>query len=340
MTIPTPSYITNINEAIGYDFVSESFEQGFYKDQLQKGRSLISKKEHFLVPRDFVFGEWIQQQGAEIYFQPPGEEAELGLLRYEDYLVIVKVDNRIITVRYQGSPVSYQVALAKFTTGLERAGCLVEWVYDPHGNSIIMPLSSKPLINSAYPWISEGVENYFKRYIEDDANILVLLGPPGTGKTSFIRSLLTYSQKKAKISYSEEVMANDYFFANFMSSDALFLVQEDADTFLKPRAEGNTMMHKFLNVGDGLISTKGKKLIFSTNLRNVSDIDSALVRPGRCFDVLKFHPLTRVEAEAVKAEMGSTTELPPGEKLTLAEVVNGLGSPNVKISSVGFFNRG
>jgi ATP-dependent 26S proteasome regulatory subunit len=48
------------------------------------------------------------------------------------------------------------------------------------------------------------------------------------------------------------------------------------------------MMHRFLNVGDGLVTTKGKKLIFSTNLPSIRDVDSALVRPGRCFDILNF----------------------------------------------------
>jgi ATP-dependent 26S proteasome regulatory subunit len=59
------------------------------------------------------------------------------------------------------------------------------------------------------------------------------------------------------------------------------------------------MMHRFLNVGDGLVTTKGKKMIFSTNLPSIRDIDSALVRPGRCFDIVTFAPLEVSEAQAL-----------------------------------------
>jgi ATP-dependent 26S proteasome regulatory subunit len=95
---------------------------------------------------------------------------------------------------------------------------------------------------------------------------------------------------------------------------------EDADAFLAARKDGNTLMHRFLNMSDGLISAKNKKLVFSTNLPNISDIDEALLRPGRCFDILQFRPLTRAEAQAALDEVGSNAELPDGNQFTLAEL--------------------
>ena len=56
-------------------------------------------------------------------------------------------------------------------------------------------------------------------------------------------------------------------------------------------------MHKFLNVGDGLVSLRGKKLIFSTNLDSIKDVDIALTRQGRCFDILTFDKLNETEAQ-------------------------------------------
>ncbi len=50
---------------------------------------------------------------------------------------------------------------------------------------------------------------------------------------------------------------------------------------MKPRAGGNQRLHRFLNIADGIASAHGKKIIFSTNLPNIHDIDEALVRPGR-----------------------------------------------------------
>jgi ATP-dependent 26S proteasome regulatory subunit len=76
--------------------------------------------------------------------------------------------------------------------------------------------------------------------------------------------------------------------------------------FLKSRQDGNTMMHKFLNVGDGLVTTRNKKLIFSTNLPSIRDIDPALVRPGRCYDIISFRELSQNEAEKLAKKAGVT----------------------------------
>jgi ATP-dependent 26S proteasome regulatory subunit len=85
------------------------------------------------------------------------------------------------------------------------------------------------------------------------------------------------------------------------------------------------MMHRFLNVGDGLVTTKGKKMVFSTNLPSVRDIDSALIRPGRCFDIVEFKPLSLFDAEKLADKLGAT--LPKrnaGEvvEYSIAEVFN------------------
>jgi hypothetical protein len=56
------------------------------------------------------------------------------------------------------------------------------------------------------------------------------------------------------------------------------------------------MMAKFLNVSDGMIKLPGKKTIFTTNLDNIRNVDSALICSGRCFDVLTFRAFTYNEA--------------------------------------------
>ena len=54
----------------------------------------------------------------------------------------------------------------------------------------------------------------------------------------------------------------------------------------------------------------GKKLIFSTNLEDPADVDPALLRPGRCFDVLRFALLDAAQAGALAQAAGIT---PPSE---------------------------
>jgi len=42
----------------------------------------------------------------------------------------------------------------------------------------------------------------------------------------------------------------------------------------------NVDLHRFLAIADGVVRAQGRKIIFTTNLPSVGDIDDALVRPG------------------------------------------------------------
>ena len=122
-----------------------------------------------------------------------------------------------------------------------------------------------------------------------------------------------------------QILEKDGFFARFIEDDAEVMVLEDSDAFLKSRTDGNTMMHRFLNVGDGLVTTKGKKMIFSTNLPSIRDIDSALVRPGRCFDIVEFKPLSLHHANILADKLGGKLpERKSGEVIeySIAELFN------------------
>ncbi len=80
---------------------------------------------------------------------------------------------------------------------------------------------------------------------------------------------------------------------------------EDADHVMKPRADGNDHLHRFLTIADGVVRSQGRKIIFSTNLPNVGDLDEALVRPGRCFARLFVRRLTAAEAQALAMQIAA-----------------------------------
>jgi len=214
----------------------------------------------------------------------------------------------------------------------------IEWIYSSDGNSVNVPLNRDRLpCNEMYPFLKgEELGSYYERFMESSANILLLIGPPGTGKTTFIRGMLSHTESSAMVTYDANILEKDYLFARFIEDDVSVMVLEDSDAFLKSRADGNTMMHRFLNVGDGLVTTRGKKMVFSTNLPSIRDIDSALIRPGRCFDIVTFAPLTQEEAELLANKLGVKLE-GTRDKWSIAEVFNKQDiAPTTPKRTVGF----
>lgn len=273
----------------------------------------------WLTDASFDLAEWAKETFNKYMFF--GANSVTGY-ECEGTVIKTKYGRGKIEVEITGEAEDAGIWYGYFDAQFRKAENLIQWIYNTRGDEISVPLNYRPAVRAAYPWIDPSYEHltdYIDEYIDSEASVLILIGPPGTGKTTFIKNLIHRSKANAKVAYDPKVMMEDGFFAGFIGDETRFLVMEDADEFLQSRTEGNTMMHKFLNVSDGLISAADKKLVFSTNLPNVGDIDEALMRVGRCFDVLQFRPLTRAEALGVHREVGVMRELPDGTAFTLAE---------------------
>jgi len=281
------------------------------------GISTVQVDVTWLVPASFALAEWVMDNTNHSF---TFLSANRVLIQCEDGIIKMTAGRGKMEVEHVGDPKWVKAWIAKLDAQFSRAENLIEWVYSSNGHSISVPLNYRKAIRAAYPWIKGDLDDYIDNYLNSDASVLILIGPPGLGKTTFIKNIIHRSGGDAKVAYDEKVMNDDGLFAGFIDDDTRFLVMEDADAFLQSREEGNTMMHKFLNVSDGLISAADKKLIFSTNLPNINDIDAALMRPGRCFDVVQFRPLTVDEAQAVIDEAGAGS-IPPNKTLiSLAEI--------------------
>src|ERR1043165_7704266 len=178
-------------------------------------------------------------------------------------------------------------------------------------NATIEEMADDVLCDAAYPEIKGGVNAFIRRYLEAPETVLVLQGPPGTGKTRLIRAILgAISRRKgeeAECLYTGDMrtLTSDGIFVRFITGTHDAFVVEDADHLLKPRADGNEHLHRFLGIADGVVRAQGRKIIFSTNLPNVGDLDEALIRPGRCFARIHVRSLTNGGAVALAAEIAA-----------------------------------
>ena len=184
----------------------------------------------------------------------------------------------------------------------------IDWNFvtsDGIDSAEIEELATDVVHDCAYPEIVGGVRAFIARYLDAKETVLVLQGPPGTGKTRLIRAILAQISRRkgepARVMYTGEVKAlqSDALFVKFITGEHDAFVMEDADHVMKPRVDGNDHLHRFLTIADGVVRSQGRKIIFSTNLPNVGDLDEALVRPGRCFARLFVRKLMPAEAQAL-----------------------------------------
>ena len=226
---------------------------------------------------------------------------------------------------------------------------VIDWYFTGHGGSLtntsFEELAQEELHDEAYPILGEPVADFVRRYLAANETVLVILGPPGAGKTRLVRAILgELSRRKgrgAEIMYTcdKRVLENDEIFVTFITGSHEAFVVEDADHLLTPREHGNIDLHRFLAIADGVVRAQGRKIIFTTNLPNVGDLDEALLRPGRCFKAVHTRSLTPTEGakliaricggDGEREQSALAAAFPPGEKsASVAEIYRACGSRN------------
>lgn len=262
-----------------------------------------------------AFPEWINQTFSAYHFV--GERYVIAIMGWGVILISLGSSEISFTMNFIGPYADIQDSIKYFDERFPRFASekTVSWMYIGGNGGLAehhLKLTRNKIYQSYYPSLNKSPEEFFQDYKNSTASVLILIGPTGTGKTNFIKNILYECDFDGFVAYEPKVFAADGFYAKMIAAhgDAA-VVLEDADNFLSSRSDGNDLMHSFLNVSDGIISSKGKKMIFSTNLPSIADVDEALMRPGRCFGVLQFDRLT--QEQAIRAYQ----DIFPGEEFTL-----------------------
>lgn len=164
-------------------------------------------------------------------------------------------------------------------------------------------------------------------------------GTPGTGKSTFIKHLITKTKKKV-IFISPQIGAslNQPEFTEFLFENKnCILVIEEAERLIESREFGNSAISSLLNITDGLLSDDLKIQVICTFNTDLKNIDKALMRKGRLQSIYEFKKLCKEKTNKLVRELYN---IEVNKEMTLADIFNieneNFNKIEIKQSKIGF----
>lgn len=159
--------------------------------------------------------------------------------------------------------------------------------------------------------------------------IVLLDGPPGTGKSMAIRSIPGLVPNGVFINIPSGMvaqLAQPTFISLLLSekpeNGPLVLIIEDADESISDREKGNTqVLSTILNMSDGLLGAVLDIRILASTNAEIEELDEAVIRPGRLCQRIEMGLLNSEKANSVyKRLTGKEGPFAENKLISLAEV--------------------
>lgn len=154
---------------------------------------------------------------------------------------------------------------------------------------------------------------------KNDKGLVLLHGKPGTGKTSYIRYLISILKKD--VIFLPPNMANaitnpDLISILINNSNSVFVIEDAENIVVDREKDGHSPVSALLNISDGLLSDCLNIQIICSFNTDISKVDSALMRKGRLIAKYEFKELEVAKANYLSNKLGFCTEFDKPVPLT------------------------
>lgn len=154
---------------------------------------------------------------------------------------------------------------------------------------------------------------------KNDKGIVLLHGKPGTGKTSYIRYLVSLVKKN--VIFLPPNMASAITNPDFLSflvdnRNSIFVIEDAENIVVDRENNGSSPVSGLLNISDGLLSDCLNIQIICSFNTDISKIDNALMRKGRLIAKYEFKELEIEKAQVLSSRLGFKTTISTPMSLT------------------------
>ncbi len=158
---------------------------------------------------------------------------------------------------------------------------------------------------------------------KNDKGLVLLHGMPGTGKTSYIRHLIS-SLKKDVIflppNMATAITNPDLISILIENPNSIFVIEDAENIVVDREKNGNSPVSVLLNISDGLLSDCLNIQIICSFNTDISKIDNALMRKGRLIAKYEFKELAVEKARRLSEKLGFNSDI--NSPMALAAIYN------------------